>query len=53
MSIKKAKKERYTFTLDPSLYDKFRKFCTKEGLIMSRKVEAWMKNFLKDKKEIQ
>ena len=36
-----------TLYIDAKIYDTFRSFCEKEGLKMSRKVEDFMKGFVK------
>jgi len=39
-----------TLSLDRELYDKFRKYCKKKGLIVSRQFDLFMKRELKWKK---
>ncbi len=36
-----------TLKVDASLYEKFRKYCKKKGLIISRQFEIFMENQLK------
>ena len=36
-----------TLKVDTSLYEKFRKYCKKKGLIISRQFEIFMENELK------
>lgn len=39
-----------TLKVDASLYEKFRKYCKKRGLIISRQFEIFMENELKKDK---
>jgi FixJ family two-component response regulator len=41
-----AAKTRQNFTIDADLLDRFRKYCTKEKLVMSTIVEDQIRDFL-------
>ena len=40
-----------TLRVDASLYEKFRKYCKRKGLIISRQFEIFMENELKKNKQ--
>ena len=48
---KRMVKERANFTIERDLMIKFRKYCKKNGISMSHKVEFWIRKFMKDKGE--
>lgn len=44
-------KRNVTLKVDEDIYDKYRDFCRKEGLIVSRQVEIFMEGKLNEIKE--
>ncbi len=47
---KKATKERYNFTIDKELFDKFREYCKENCINMSAKIESYIKKEVKENK---
>jgi len=39
-----------TLRIDPKIYQDFKKYCKENAIMLSKKVELWMKNFLKRRK---
>ncbi len=48
---KKGLKRKVTLSIDDNLYEKFHGYCEKNAIMMSRKIEIWMEEFLKKSKE--
>lgn len=48
--LKADYKERVNFTIDADLMIKFRRFCRKESISMSNKVETLIRKYLKENK---
>jgi len=42
---------KVTFSFNSELYKKFKEFCDKNAIMMSRKIEIWMEEFLKGDKK--
>lgn len=47
----KNKTKNITLKVNAKLYEKFRKYCKKKGLIISRQFEIFMENKLKNERE--
>ena len=47
MPKKKSNKDRYNFLIDKDTYNKFSKICDNEGLVRSKQLELFMKEFNK------
>lgn len=45
---KASYKKRVNFTVDEELFNRFRSYCKKKGLVMSAKIEKWMKKEMKN-----
>jgi hypothetical protein len=43
--------KKVTLSIDKEVYDSFRQFCNKNAIMLSRKIEIWMDEFMKGKKE--
>ncbi len=43
-------KKKVTLSLDTGTYDEFRKFCEENAIMLSKKIELWIKDFLRNKK---
>ena len=43
-------KKKVTLSFDSKVYDKFRKYCEENAIMLSKKIEIWMKEFLESKK---
>lgn len=39
--------KKVTLSLDSKVYDEFRKYCDKNAIMLSRKIEIWIEEFLK------
>lgn len=52
MPGKKSNKGRYNFLIDSSVYKDFSKICEELGLIRSKKLEHFMKDFTNKNKSI-
>ena len=39
-------KKRYNFTIDQDVMNRFRNYCSKNGIVMSNKIEELIKNFI-------
>lgn len=44
-------KKKVTLSLDSKIYDKFRDYCDENAIMLSRKIELWIEEFLKEKNE--
>ena len=44
-------KKKVTLSLDSKVYDEFREYCEKEGLVLSKRIEFWIADFLEKKKK--
>lgn len=45
----KFEKKKVTLSLDSNTYDNFRDYCEKNAIMLSRKIEIWIEDFMKDK----
>ncbi|MFH0978296.1 MAG: hypothetical protein V1837_03250 [Candidatus Woesearchaeota archaeon] len=45
-------KERYNFLIDRSVYDDFSMLCEDLGLVRSKKLENYMKQFIEENKQL-
>ncbi|MCB9358758.1 hypothetical protein H6503_02410 [Candidatus Woesearchaeota archaeon] len=52
MVKKGSQKQRYNFLIDKKVYDEFSMLCEELGLVRSKKVELFMKEFLDRQKEV-
>ena len=53
MARQKSNKKRYNFLIDSDIYDDFSAICEKKGLVRSKKLEIYMKEFIeKNKKKV-
>ena len=48
MARKKSNKKRYNFLIDKNTYDEFSLLCEELGLVRSKKLEIYMKRFIKE-----
>jgi hypothetical protein len=39
-------KKKVTLSVDSAVYDKFKKYCDENAIMLSKKIEIFMKNFL-------
>jgi hypothetical protein len=46
-----GEKKKVTLSLDSGTYDEFREYCEKNAIMLSRKIEIWIEDFLKQQKE--
>jgi hypothetical protein len=46
-------KKKVTLSLDSKVYDEFRDYCEKNAIMVSRKIEIWIEDFLKEQKEVK
>jgi hypothetical protein len=44
-------KKKVTLSLEADVYDSFQKFCEKNAIMLSRKIEIWIEDFMKVQKE--
>lgn len=44
-------KKRITLSMDPKIYDQYRDYCEENGIILSKKVEIFIKKELENIKE--
>lgn len=49
--MQKGVKRKVTISIDDDIYVKFQEYCEKNAIMMSRKIEIWMEEFLKKSKE--
>lgn len=45
-------KKRVTLFVESEIYDKFKEYCDKNGLVLSKRFERFMEGELKNKKKI-
>ncbi|MFT4303152.1 MAG: hypothetical protein ACMXYG_01185 [Candidatus Woesearchaeota archaeon] len=50
MAKKAVNKQRYNFLIDKKVYDEFSSLCNEFGLVRSKKVELFMKEFVEQNK---
>ena len=50
--MKKSSKGRYNFLIDSSVYEDFSRICEELGLIRSKKLERFMKEFTEKNKAL-
>jgi len=43
--------KKVTLSLDAETYDKFKDYCEKNAVMLSKKIEIWMREFLKEEKK--
>ena len=43
------KKQKVTLSIDSEVYNQFRKYCEENAIMLSKKVELWMKKELEEK----
>ncbi len=43
--------KRVTLSLDAKTYDEFQRYCRENAIMLSKKIELWMKEFLKESKK--
>jgi hypothetical protein len=48
--MKKQKKQKVTLSIDSDTYDDYRDFCEEHALMLSKKIEIFMKNELEEVK---
>ena len=48
--MQKSVKQKVTLSIDKDLYKKFHEFCEDNAIMISRKIEIWMEEFLKNEK---
>lgn len=41
-------KKKVTISLDSKIYDEFRKYCDANAIMLSKKIELWIADFLKE-----
>ena len=46
--MQKGAKRKVTLSIDDNLYKRFQDYCETNAIMISRKVEIWMENFLKE-----
>ena len=47
---KKSFKKKVTLSIDAKSYEEFQKYCKANAIMLSKKIELWIKDFLKRKK---
>jgi hypothetical protein len=52
MARAKSNKERYNFLIDKSVYEDFSLLCGELGLVRSKKLENYMKQFIEENKQL-
>jgi len=43
--------KRVTLSLDSKTYDEFQDYCRENAIMLSKKIELWIKEFLKENKK--
>jgi len=43
-------KKKVTLSVDSKVYEKFQKYCEENAIMLSKKIELWIKDFLEGKK---
>ena len=51
MPRKKSNKDRYNFLIDRDVYKDFSLICDELGLVRSKNLEIYMRNFVEDNKD--
>lgn len=44
-------RKRISFTVDSKVYDNYSKMCKEQGIVMSKKIELYMKEQLKKRRQ--
>jgi hypothetical protein len=44
-------KKKVTLSLDSKTYEEFQKYCEENAIMLSKKVELWIKDFMEEKKK--
>ena len=39
-------KKKVTLSIDSKIYEKFQKYCEENAIMLSKKIELWIKDFL-------
>jgi len=52
MARPKSNKKRYNFLINSDTYNEFSKICEELGLVRSKKLEIYMKNFIKENSKL-
>ena len=48
----KSLKKKVTLSLDSKTYDEFHEYCNLNAIMLSRKIEMWIQDFLKNSKKM-
>ena len=43
-----SKKKKVTLSINSEIYEEFQKYCEENAIMLSRKIEIWMEDFLKE-----
>lgn len=43
--------KRVTLSIDSKTYDEFQKYCQENAIMLSKKIELWIKDFMEEKKD--
>lgn len=43
-------KKKVTLSIDPKIYSEFQKYCEENAIMLSKKIELWIKDFLEEGK---
>jgi hypothetical protein len=46
-------KKKVTLSLDSKVYDEFKDYCEENAIMLSKKIEIWIGDFLKGQKEVK
>ena len=46
-------KKKVTLSLETRTYEDFQKYCEENAIMLSRKIEIWIEDFLKEQKEVK
>ena len=44
-------KKKVTLSIDADIYVKFQKYCEENAIMLSKKIELWIKDYLKEVKK--
>jgi len=44
-------KKKVTLSIDSKIYDEFKEYCEENAIMLSKKIELWIKEFLLSEKE--
>jgi hypothetical protein len=44
-------KKKVTLSISSKVYDEFQEYCEENAIMISRKIEVWMEEFLKENKK--